>query len=120
MLHDDDDEDEEEEQEEEEPEQEKKKTRKKTNSQSNKEGGAKKDGQNKDESEEESDEESPGKKGNAVSQAFQEIDPLVHLCDIILGDKKEEGVRKYYIKYKGLSYHYCKWILEDDFTKLSL
>ena len=49
----------------------------------------------------------------------QEIDPMVHLVETIVADKKEPGkMREYLIKYKGLSYHYAKWIPEEDFLNV--
>ena len=109
MLHDD-DEEEEDEAEEEEPEQEEERpTRKRA--------AANRKDETEKEAEEgsEEDEESPTKSG----RANVEIDPIVHLVENIVADKKESGqMRQYLIKYKGLSYHYAKWIPEEDFINV--
>ena len=42
---------------------------------------------------------------------------MVHLVESIVADKKEPGVpRQYLIKYKGLSYHHCRWVPEEEFV----
>ena len=108
MLHDD-DEDEGSESEEEHPEDEvvEKKTKKE---QKDKKGS---DAINNEEEEDE--DESPNNGRNAPV----EIDPMVHLVENIIADKKDPGqMRQYLIKYKGLSYHQCKWIPEDDFVNV--
>jgi Chromo (CHRromatin Organisation MOdifier) domain len=107
MLHDD-DEDEGSESEEEHPEDEvvEKKVKKEPK---DKKGDADKN------EEEEDEDESPNNGRNAPV----EIDPMVHLVENIIADKKDPGqMRQYLIKYKGLSYHQCKWIPEDDFVNV--
>ncbi len=44
---------------------------------------------------------------------------MIHLVENIVADKKESGqMRQYLIKYKNLSYHYAKWIPEEDFINV--
>ena len=44
------------------------------------------------------------------------MDPMVHLVEFVLADRKVNGKKEFLIKYKGLSYHETKWITEDDFN----
>lgn len=69
----------------------------------------------KQEEDPDEEDESPSKSGNYGSTA--DFDPMVHLVETIVTDKKEPGIpRQYLVKYKGLSYHDCNWISEDDFN----
>jgi hypothetical protein len=41
---------------------------------------------------------------------------MIFVSDVILGDKYENGAWLYFVKYKGLSYRYNKWLSEEDFN----
>jgi len=51
-----------------------------------------------------------------LGSAAAEVDPMVHLVETIVADRKEPGsARQYMVKYKNLSYHNNKWFNEEEF-----
>ena len=118
----DDDEEEDDSQDEEEEEEKEDEKNDKDEKRGKKKSGNKSKAQGSQDEEDDDEEGSRTKKNNeniVTANANAEIDPLTFLIEKICGDKEEDGIKKYYIKYKGLSYHYCKWITENEIKDLT-